>query len=104
LVYDAKQAAPDFRLLGAGGLEEAMRVAGDQAKAHELCAAMSTARLWRDRGKRQQARDLHPSSLSTATNRLDGRVVYPRWLEMLPRLWGRDFKKGDQRFDKTSHA
>ena len=29
-----------------------------QAKSWELRAAMSMARLWRDRGKRQQARDL----------------------------------------------
>ncbi|HUJ99216.1 MAG TPA: AAA family ATPase [Stellaceae bacterium] len=40
-------------------LEEAMRVArSQQAKAYELRAAMSMARLWGDRGKRQQARDL----------------------------------------------
>jgi predicted ATPase len=29
-----------------------------QAKSWELRAAMSMARLWRDQGKRQQARDL----------------------------------------------
>jgi predicted ATPase len=29
-----------------------------QAKSLELCAAMSLARLWRDQGKVQQARDL----------------------------------------------
>jgi predicted ATPase len=29
-----------------------------QAKAYELRAAMSMARLWRDQGKRQQAHDL----------------------------------------------
>jgi predicted ATPase len=28
------------------------------AKTFELCAAMSMARLWRDRGKRDEARDL----------------------------------------------
>ena len=40
-------------------LEEALRVAkGQQAKAYELRAAMSLARLWRDQGKVQQAREL----------------------------------------------
>jgi predicted ATPase len=40
-------------------LEEAMRVARSQkAKAYELRAATSLARLWCDQGKRQQARDL----------------------------------------------
>jgi predicted ATPase len=29
-----------------------------QAKSWELCAAMSMARLWRDQGKRDEARDL----------------------------------------------
>ena len=29
-----------------------------QAKSWELCAAMSTARLWRDQGKRDDARAL----------------------------------------------
>jgi class 3 adenylate cyclase len=44
---------------GESALEEAMRVArSQQAKAYELRAAMSMARLWRARGKRQQARDL----------------------------------------------
>jgi class 3 adenylate cyclase/tetratricopeptide (TPR) repeat protein len=44
---------------GEDALEEAMRVArSQQAKAYELRAAMSMARLWRDRGKRPQARDL----------------------------------------------
>jgi hypothetical protein len=41
---------------GESALEEAMRVArSQQAKAYELRAAMSMARLWRERGKRQQA-------------------------------------------------
>jgi class 3 adenylate cyclase len=44
---------------GENALEEAMRVArSQQAKAYELRTAMSMARLWRDRGKRRQARDL----------------------------------------------
>jgi predicted ATPase len=44
---------------GESALEEAMRVArSQQAKAYELRAATSLARLRRDRGKRQQARDL----------------------------------------------
>jgi predicted ATPase len=39
--------------------ERALAVAREQrAKSWELRAAMSMARLWRDRGKRQQARDL----------------------------------------------
>ena len=39
--------------------ERALAVArGQQAKSWELRAATSMARLWRDRGKRQQARDL----------------------------------------------
>ena len=39
--------------------ERALAVArGQQAKSWELRAAMSMARLWRDQGKRQQARDL----------------------------------------------
>jgi predicted ATPase len=39
--------------------ERALSVARDQqAKSWELRAAMSMARLWRDQGKRQQARDL----------------------------------------------
>jgi predicted ATPase len=29
-----------------------------QAKSWELCAAMSMARLWRDQGKRDEAREL----------------------------------------------
>jgi predicted ATPase len=40
-------------------LGRALSVArGQQAKSWELRAAMSMARLWRDQGKRQQARDL----------------------------------------------
>jgi class 3 adenylate cyclase/predicted ATPase len=39
--------------------EHALRIArGQKAKSWELRAAMSMARLWRDQGKRQQARDL----------------------------------------------
>ncbi len=39
--------------------ERALAVArGQRAKSWELRAAMSMARLWRDRGKRQQAREL----------------------------------------------
>jgi predicted ATPase len=39
--------------------ERALIVARQQqAKSWELCAAMSMARLWRDQGKRDQARDL----------------------------------------------
>ena len=39
--------------------EHALSVArAQQAKSWELRAAMSMARLWRDQGKRQQARDL----------------------------------------------
>src|SRR5213078_2154580 len=40
-------------------LEAALHVAQkQQAKAYELRAAMSMARLWRDQGKRDEARDL----------------------------------------------
>ena len=39
--------------------EEALRIArNQQAKSWELRAAMSLARLWRDQGKVQQAREL----------------------------------------------
>ena len=39
--------------------ERALTVArAQQAKSWELRAAMSTARLWRDQGKRKEARDL----------------------------------------------
>ena len=39
--------------------ERALAIAREQkAKSWELRAAMSMARLWRDQGKRQQARDL----------------------------------------------
>ena len=39
--------------------EEALRIArNQQAKSWELRAAMSLARLWRDQGKPQQAREL----------------------------------------------
>jgi class 3 adenylate cyclase/tetratricopeptide (TPR) repeat protein len=44
---------------GQSALEEAIRIARRQkAKAYELRAATSLARLWCDQGKRQQARDL----------------------------------------------
>ena len=44
---------------GQRALEAALRVAQrQQAKAYELRAAMSLARLWRDQGKVQQAREL----------------------------------------------
>ena len=44
---------------GQRALEAALRVAQrQQAKAYELRAAMSMARLWRDQGKPQQAREL----------------------------------------------
>jgi predicted ATPase len=44
---------------GQNALEQAMRIArGQQAKAYELRAAMSLARLWYDQSKRQQARAL----------------------------------------------
>ena len=40
-------------------LEQALTVARrQQAKSRELRAAMSMARLWRDQGKKQQAREL----------------------------------------------
>jgi predicted ATPase len=44
---------------GQGALEEALRIARrQQAKSHELRAATSLARLWRDQGRRDEARDL----------------------------------------------
>jgi class 3 adenylate cyclase len=44
---------------GQNAVEQAMRIArSQQAKAYELRAAVSMARLWRDRGKRQKARGL----------------------------------------------
>jgi predicted ATPase len=44
---------------GQRALEAALRIAQrQQAKAYELRAAMSMARLWRDQGKRDEARDL----------------------------------------------
>jgi predicted ATPase len=44
---------------GQRALEAALRLAQrQQAKAYELRAAMSMARLWRDQGKRDEARDL----------------------------------------------
>jgi predicted ATPase len=39
--------------------EQALAIArAQQAKSWELCSAMSMARLWRDQGKRNEARDL----------------------------------------------
>jgi predicted ATPase len=44
---------------GQGALEEALRVArSQQAKAYELRAATSLARLWGEQGRRAEARDL----------------------------------------------
>jgi predicted ATPase len=44
---------------GQAALEDAIRIARrQQAKAYELRAATSMARLWRDQGKRDEARDL----------------------------------------------
>jgi predicted ATPase len=44
---------------GQNALEQAMCIArGQQAKAYELRAAMSLARLWCEQSKRQQAREL----------------------------------------------
>jgi predicted ATPase len=49
---------PDAAKAGAY-FESALAIAREQqAKSWELRAAMSMARLWRDRGKRQQAGDL----------------------------------------------
>jgi predicted ATPase len=51
-------AAPDAAKAEAH-FERAITIArGQMAKSWELRAAMSLARLWRDHGKRQQARDL----------------------------------------------
>jgi predicted ATPase len=44
---------------GQASLQQALRIArAQQAKSLELRAAMSLARLWRDQGKRTEARDL----------------------------------------------
>jgi predicted ATPase len=44
---------------GQSALEEALRLARQrQAKAYELRTATSLARLWRDQGRRAEARDL----------------------------------------------
>jgi predicted ATPase len=48
---DAEKAEAHFR----GALEVAR---AQQAKSWELRSAMSLARLWRDQGKREEARDL----------------------------------------------
>jgi predicted ATPase len=52
--------------------ERALAVAGEQqAKSWELRAAMSMARLWRDQGKREQARDLLASVYGWFTEGFD---------------------------------
>jgi predicted ATPase len=44
---------------GEAALKDAIRIAqGQRARAYELRAATSLARLWRDQGKPQQAREL----------------------------------------------
>jgi len=55
--FRARAAAPelDETLPIAGGVEKR---AEELAKSWELRAAMSMARLWRDQGKRDEARDL----------------------------------------------
>jgi predicted ATPase len=59
---------------GQNALEEAMRIARmQQAKAYELRAATSLARLWFDQSKRQQARDLLAPVYGWFTEGLDTR-------------------------------
>ena len=59
LERDAAKAEADF--------ERALAVARKQeAKSWELRAAMSIARLWRDQGKRDEARDLLAPVFSSA--------------------------------------
>jgi predicted ATPase len=54
--------------------ERALEVArAQQAKSWELRAAMSMARLWRDQGKREQARDLLAGVYGWFTEGLDTR-------------------------------
>ena len=59
---------------GQNALEEAMRIARrQQAKAYELRAATSLARLWCDQSRRQQARDLLAPVYGWFTEGLDTR-------------------------------
>jgi predicted ATPase len=52
-------AAVGNRIGAEAGYREAIAIAQQQhAKLWELCAAISLARLWRDQGKRIEARDL----------------------------------------------
>ena len=54
--------------------ERSLAVAREQqAKSWELCAAMSMARLWRDQGKRNEARDLLASICGWFTEGFDTR-------------------------------
>ena len=55
-------------------LEQALAIArAQQAKSWELRAAMSMARLWRDQGKRKEARDLLASVYGWFTQGYDTR-------------------------------
>jgi len=59
---------------GQRALEAALRIAQrQQAKAYELRAAMSMARLWRDQGKRNEARELLASVYGWFTEGFDTR-------------------------------
>ena len=61
---DATKTEADF--------ERALAVAREQqAKSWELRAAMSIARIWRDQGRRQQARDLLVPVYSSFTEGFD---------------------------------
>ena len=67
--------------------ERALSVAGtQQAKSWELRAAMSMARLWRDQGKPQQARDLLAPVYNSFTEGFDTLDLKEAkaLLEMLP--------------------
>ena len=58
LTADAMLAMGD-RVGAEAGYREAIAIAQQQnAKLWELCAGISLARLWRDQGKRSEARDL----------------------------------------------
>ena len=50
--------SPAGRAKAESYFERALAVAEQQAKSWELRAAMSMARLWRDQGKREEAREL----------------------------------------------
>jgi predicted ATPase len=57
-----------------GSFERALAVArAQQAKSWELRAAMSMARLWRDQGKRNEARDLLTPVYNSFTEGFDTR-------------------------------